>query len=549
MFVSNIRTDFYDVIAGNRVLLLVGCDVDAICACKILQYLFHCDNVLYTLIPVYGKTSLRESFARHKDQAKYVILINCGSTIDIVDVLEPNEEVVFFICDSHRPVNIYNIYSESQIRLLMKSSDCEGVPQYDDVFKDSDSEDEDDDGGRPSEASILKRRERRLWEENRDKIMFDYNQISYFGEPSSQIMFDLAWKMSRDNNDLLWWALVGLAEQFVMNKTEQEKYILAAASMQSHVSRHNRIENGSVNAICNMKISFDKDLNLALYRHWTLYESMLYSKYTACKFKLWSFKGTKKMYEFLVEIGLPLSQCKQKFTAMDMECRNNVGAWMEDMAEKYKLDQIVYGSFVSQFGFKGKFCATDVVLALNALLEATDKEKTPTDRFLDTLYALSKGEVNSIKKGIELAKLRMVAIFQQVQSFINMKHVVNAGPFLYAIVPNTTHDNKYFSHPGCLSLLAHFLLEAHVNSSRNRRAGSLPLLLFAHDEYEPDRCLVVGIPPLSEASPKSFFGKAFEQAAEQSRISISQDLFCPSFTYINRNDQSKFLNALYMLLT
>lgn len=549
MFVSSIRTDFYDVISGNRVLLLVGCDVDALCACKILQYLFQCDNVLYTLIPVCGKASLIQAFSRHKDQAKYVVMVNCGATIDIIECLQPNENVVFFVSDSHRPVNIYNVYSESQIRMLMKPDDCEGIPAYDDVFKDDESEDEEDEERRLNENYVMRRRERRLWEENRDKVMFDYYQISYFGEPSSHLMFDLAWKMSRDNNDLLWWAIIGLAEQYVMNKTEHEKYILSAGAMQSHVSRHNRVENGSVNAVSCMKISFDKDLNLALYRHWSLYESFINSPYTACQFKLWSFKGKKRMFAFLAEIGLPLNQCNQKFTSMDMEYRNNVSSWMEDMSEKYQLDQIVYGSFVSQFGFKGKFCATDVVLAINAILESIDKEKTQTDKFLDALDALNRGEVNAIKKGIEFAKNRMVATSQQVQTFIDMKHVINAGSFLYAIVADCTHDARYFSQPAGLSMLAHFLLEAHVNNSKNRRASSLPLILFAVDDIEADRCLVVGVPPVSERSPKNFFGKAFEQAAEQCRIQISQDLFCSSFIYINRNDQSKFLNSLFLLLT
>ncbi|GIY16649.1 cell division control protein 45 homolog [Caerostris extrusa] len=548
MFVTDIRNDFYNVITDNRVLLLAGCDVDAICATKILQYLFQCDNILYTLIPVYGKQSLEEAFIRHKDQTKCVVMLNCGCKIDIVETLDPPEDMVFFIADSHRPINVYNIYSESQIRLLMNLEDCEGIPAYNDIFRDTDSDD-DEEEGTSSDEVIMKRREKRLWEENRNKIMFDYSQISYHGEPASLLMFDLAWKMSRDNNDLLWWAIIGLTEQLVMDKIEQDKYIISASNMQSHVARLNRVDTSSSNTASSMKVTFDKELNLALYRHWSLYDSIMNSRYTACKFKLWSFKGQKRMLEFLAEIGLPLFQCKQKFSAMDMEYRNNVSTWMEDLSDKYKLDKIIYGAFISQCGFKGKFSASDVVLAINALLESIDKEKTITDKFLDALYALSKGEVNAIKKGIDLAKLRLVAIFRQVQVFIDMKQIINPGPFMYAIVPNTTHDSKYFSLPGCLSMLAHFTLEAHVNNTRNRRVTSLPLLLFAPDDSDSNRCIAIGIPPISAQSPKNFFAKAFEQAAEQSRINISQDLFVESVIYIHKNDQAKFLSALFLLLS
>lgn len=38
---------------------------------------------------------------------------------------------------------------------------------------------------RLDEEGILKRRERRLWEEKRDRLMFDYTQFSYYGRSVS----------------------------------------------------------------------------------------------------------------------------------------------------------------------------------------------------------------------------------------------------------------------------------------------------------------------------------------------------------------------------
>lgn len=49
-------------------------------------------------------------------QIKYVILINCGGTVDIVEILEPEEDVVFFVADNHRPTDVCNIFSNSQVR-------------------------------------------------------------------------------------------------------------------------------------------------------------------------------------------------------------------------------------------------------------------------------------------------------------------------------------------------------------------------------------------------------------------------------------------------
>ena len=118
-----------------------------------------------------------------------------------------------------------------------------------------------------------------------------------------------------------------------------------------------------------MKLSFDKELNLNLYRHWSIYESLEHTVYTAKKFKIWTMKGYQKLSEFLAELGLPLVQCKQKFSTMDLGLRNEVQSMFEEKVEKYGLEDITYNSFTAAFGFRHKFCAADIVYAIIALLE------------------------------------------------------------------------------------------------------------------------------------------------------------------------------------
>lgn len=120
MFVSDFRKEFYEVVQSQRVLLFVASDVDALCACKILQALFQCDHVQYTLIPVSGWQELETAFLEHKEQFRYFVLINCGANVDLLDILQPDEEAVFFVCDTHRPVNVVNVYNDTQIKLLIK---------------------------------------------------------------------------------------------------------------------------------------------------------------------------------------------------------------------------------------------------------------------------------------------------------------------------------------------------------------------------------------------------------------------------------------------
>lgn len=69
-------------------------------------------------------------------QVSYVVLINCGGGIDIVELLEPDERITFFVLDSHRPYDVANIYSEGQIKILGNPDAEEGIPEYNEIYKD-----------------------------------------------------------------------------------------------------------------------------------------------------------------------------------------------------------------------------------------------------------------------------------------------------------------------------------------------------------------------------------------------------------------------------
>ena len=47
-------------------------------------------------------------------------------------------------------------------------------------------------------------REKREWDEKRRGVLFAYERDSYFSSSSALALYELAWKISRDTNDLLW---------------------------------------------------------------------------------------------------------------------------------------------------------------------------------------------------------------------------------------------------------------------------------------------------------------------------------------------------------
>ena len=119
MFVKDIRKDFYDLLIGKRILVLVNYDIDALCATKLLTNLFQVDNILYTIFPILDAEDLLQVYNHHRNNVKYVLLLNLGATFDVIDFLEPEEEQVFFIADNHRPIDVYNIYRGDQLRYLI----------------------------------------------------------------------------------------------------------------------------------------------------------------------------------------------------------------------------------------------------------------------------------------------------------------------------------------------------------------------------------------------------------------------------------------------
>uniref|UniRef100_A0A2K5IJI4 Cell division cycle 45 n=1 Tax=Colobus angolensis palliatus TaxID=336983 RepID=A0A2K5IJI4_COLAP len=598
MFVSDFRKEFYEVVQSQRVLLFVASDVDALCACKILQALFQCDHVQYTLVPVSGWQELETAFLEHKEQFRYFILINCGANVDLLDILQPDEDTIFFVCDTHRPVNVINVYNNTQIKLLIKQDDDLEVPAYEDIFRDEEEDEEhsgnDSDGSEPSEKrtrleeeiveQTMRRRQQREWEARsgsesepvaaalekssrlfpgpmsdrtalrspRRDILFDYEQYEYHGTSSAMVMFELAWMLSKDLNDMLWWAIVGLTDQWVQDKITQMKYVTDVGVLQRHVSRHNHRNEDEENTLsvdCT-RISFEYDLRLALYQHWSLHDSLCNTSYTAARFKLWSVHGQKRLQEFLADMGLPLKQVKQKFQAMDISLKENLREMIEESANKFGMKDMRMQTFSIHFGFKHKFLASDVVFATMSLMESPEKDGSGTDHFIQALDSLSRSNLDKLYHGLELAKKQLRATQQTIASCLCTNLVISQGPFLYCSLMEGTPDVMLFCRPASLSLLSKHLLKSFVCSTKNRRCKLLPLVMAAPLSVEHGTVTVVGIPPETDSSDrKNFFGRAFEKAAESTSSRMLHNHFDLSVIELKAEDRSKFLDALVSLLS
>lgn len=391
---------------------------------------------------------------------------------------------------------------------------------------------------------MKKNRELRDWNKERDRILFDYSQYSFYSRSSALLIFELAWQLSKDSLDLLWWAIIGITEQLLLGKCESSVYTLETQKIQSHMTRlNNKTTDATVQTA--IKITYENDLFLALYRHWSIKESIKNSIYSACKMKLWTLNGKKKLNELLVEMGLPLAQAKQQFNSMDLSMKKEFYQMIEKTAEKYNMNEIIYGSFTLQYGYKNRFSAADYVYSMVALLEQIEHDRTAESCFLEALECLSRNKKKHLESGIEKAKVLLNAVFKQVKTSLEMQQVFSAGPFLYFILQD---ENILFSSPYGLTMLAKFLLNGYISVSRSRRARELPLIACVPIDLNRGISLMIGIPPIGDDT-KNLFGKAFEQAAIKSNAAMSQDFFDTFIIQIKQTDCPKFLDSLTVLLS
>lgn len=148
------------------------------------------------------------------------------------------------------------------------------------------------------------------------------------------------------------WGIIGVVEQFILNRVEILQYLNEVEKISSHIGRlcpniQNNSDNFSQtsfvsshqnNVTPTLRINCEKEyaflfyfkisyvslfwislffffffftivnsLQLALYRHWTVESSLKYTMFTAVALKLWAIKGEKRLHQLLAEMGFVIN--------------------------------------------------------------------------------------------------------------------------------------------------------------------------------------------------------------------------------------------------
>lgn len=244
-----------------------------------------------------------------------------------------------------------------------------------------------------------------------------YDLGNSYSEPISSLMYSLASELGREDNDLLWLAIIGVGSLELYGRSMigvgvshtaddgmpggsgrgGERVERIRQILRDEVRRLNppilsdagrELNRGEVSDVIptharsptDTSIRLSPEPRFLLIRHWSLYDSMLHSPYLSARLHIWSDAGRKRLHKLLAKMGVSLTQCKQSYTHMDMDLKRGLRQRLLKYAPVYGLDDLVppetsvargregWG-FVRNWGFKACLSATDVGVIVGAILE------------------------------------------------------------------------------------------------------------------------------------------------------------------------------------
>ncbi|KJE88507.1 CDC45-like protein [Capsaspora owczarzaki ATCC 30864] len=582
MLIANFR-DAYEQVkrdalqSGMSVTIFVAQDVDALAACCILTSLLQADMIGYQQIGVNGSSEIAmrsETDLDDEDRPKKsIFLINCGAFVNIAKfMVEEHATSTFYVVDSHRPMHLHNIYSSEWIQVF-DDGDMGRIPRPDEVFdmteynedEDADELDEDEEFAlarqqrreNPNAPIPLTRRERHARQRS---IRDNYYSKTFFGTSVAIQMFMLAESLNKESTELLWWAIVGLTDQFVHERIDSAKYAAEINQLNDAAMRLGTYDEEQSDAqadeglteklaIDRMQLRFDVDFRFLLYRHWSLYESMVHSSHVGARLQVWTSKGKQKLNTMLATMGLPLSQCKQKVSVVDQAFRSRLLEQVESHAANYQLPDVRFATFTMRHGYRPEISASDAVYAATAILESSNAREENFHRAIDSLRKPRLESTSMLSCGVDASRQFHQALARLLTVIIETG-MVTAGPIRHVTLSDSA-DLRHFWHPASLTKLAIHLTEALRHQAMNTRGSFVNKpLLIAVCNSDADMYSVLGL-TLGDTSgeiQKNHLGTSFREILKADQmLRCRNDSFDSNFVEIKREDYPNFLENLLHL--
>lgn len=174
----------------------------------------------------------------------------------------------------------------------------------------------------------------------------------YYHTAASRIMYSLAVSLNKDCLEYLWLAILGHTDLFLHGRISDARYSEEVTQLfKDDVARFSAHDTLNRNPLFDGTVHFEPDYKLMLYRHWNLYDSLYHSKYVASRLGTWKSNGIRKLHNLLVNLGIPLQECKEQWCYMKPEIKQILHSKFESVAAEFGLENITFPSFRKVFFF------------------------------------------------------------------------------------------------------------------------------------------------------------------------------------------------------
>lgn len=546
--VSDLHSAYQEIVRASlasaqqvSVLVFVPLTVDSIAACCILYELFRRDNVLNHFVPVRGYSDLRSQIGQRLEDETLppsLVFLNCGGSVSLLRMFpEALNLSTAYVIDSHRPVHLENV--DARVEHVKVFDDSQSL--FDELCLLEDSSLDETSSivieGRQKGRSTGRRLRKLIDPDAPDAVQF--SQSARFSDPAALQLYALASARNHTSLSVLWFAILGLTEHFLLEHIDTIRYETLFNALQNEASRLTSgielftkvhldkddvvapVNSITVPLAANLYIQPCVDLRCNLMRHWTLMESMSSSPFICSRLRLWYHAGMERLQLLLAKMGVPLRDANTAYIAMSSDIRESLVRRFDEWCDRFGLSGVAFPSFLLKRGYAAPLAASDVVLAVRARLQENEDYSAA---FAEN-FAVVKlvGNQNLLNDGVETAKARAKVIMALGMELMNRKNasIVNAGPFRITQIHNPA-ERGFPVESSSLVDLGQFLIQAF----REDEEVVLPMVVAAKDVAN-QKWTVVALSTGFEFGEveSSKFGTYFKQAAEQSEIEIVTDSF------------------------
>ncbi|KAI0888878.1 CDC45-like protein [Annulohypoxylon maeteangense] len=269
-------------------------------------------------------------------------------------------------------------------------------------------------------ARSLRRRLLRMRNENEGVLRKYYRMGSSYSDPISSMIYSLVSELGREDNDLLWLSIVGVASMELYGRSSAGLAVTVRGSdtrptngwmgvrgarlrqlLRDEVRRLNppdintssKDDTGvmptTARSADDRGIKLSPEPRFLLIRHWSLYDSMLHSPYLFSRLRTWSESGIKRLHKLLAKMGISLVECRQSYAHMNMDVKKRLREKLLRYASLYNLDDMVPSvetdgndragakdgwGFVRSWGYLATLSAQDVAVIIGAMLEVGKRD-------------------------------------------------------------------------------------------------------------------------------------------------------------------------------